>query len=121
MAHLTMRGRKFDYESFKLINQNVLPVGGGRINVMGDILDENGKVLKSQDDINKEWLHRQSDDTQVRRSNIKTIGDDLLTSRDETPKVNQSQSRVHQAPITPQVSEPKNVGKRPRRMVESDT
>jgi len=121
---LTMRGKNFDFEQFRLLNQGVRSVGsGGRISVMGDILDQYGKVIKSHDDIYREWVARQENQT-VRKSNIKTLNDDLLTEKKPSRKLPEPQHKVHQQ-VQPQPQpipevEPKNNVKKPRRMVEAN-
>lgn len=51
----SMRGELVDFSALAMQNADQIALGNARMNAKGDILDENGVVLKTQEQLNEEW------------------------------------------------------------------
>lgn len=55
---LSMRGEPVDFGALAARNPDQLTLGNTRMNVRGDILGENGIVLKTQEQVEAEWARK---------------------------------------------------------------
>lgn len=51
----SMRGELVDFSALATQNANQVALGNARMNAKGDLLDVNGVVLKTQEQLNAEW------------------------------------------------------------------
>lgn len=53
--HRSMRGEIVDFSALSVRNEQQIALGNARMNAKGDKIDDNGIVLKTQEQINAEW------------------------------------------------------------------
>jgi hypothetical protein len=63
--YTTMRGRKIDMSALAAANADKIAAGNAKITARGDILGPNGVVLRTQEQVEQEWLRNQQRQNEV--------------------------------------------------------
>jgi hypothetical protein len=53
--HISMRGEVVDFNRLRLANPTTPALGNASMNARGDILGQNGTILKTQEQVDAEW------------------------------------------------------------------
>ena len=64
-TYKTMRGRPIDMGALIAANAEKIAVGNSKMNARGDILGANGVVLRTQEQVEAEWLRNQQRQQEV--------------------------------------------------------
>lgn len=73
--HLSMRGEVVDFNRLRLRNEKKPALGNANMNARGDLIGENGIVIKTQEQIEAEWNLRIAENQQIVSDvNIKDLG-----------------------------------------------
>lgn len=137
--HISMRGNVVDFNKLRMQNAEKPALGNASMNARGDILSQEGVVIKTQEQVEQEWAARMAEQHEVTRSvNIKdqaamsaAAGVAAPVAHPETKTTNTSApaTKEYQAPpgLQPKVVDladkdfdPESTPKSRRKIVESD-
>lgn len=84
--HKSALGNPVDWETLRAKNQHVVAVGNAKMNARGDIVDSNGKILKTAEQYTEEYNER--NENAVRHVSIKNdaVQPDEFVSPEEALK-----------------------------------
>ena len=71
---LSRKGRKIDFNLLRQQHGNKPAIGNANMNARGDKIDSAGVVLKTQEQIEAEWLRQQQARDSVTNSDIRVAG-----------------------------------------------
>lgn len=92
--HISMRGEIIDFNKLRLDNANQTPLGNAPVNAKGDLINEEGIVLKTEEQLEAEYQARLAENSeQSRPVDIK--------SKDAIDSVVSTQTKV--APVAKQL------------------
>lgn len=120
--HFTALGEQIDMSALAIRHSNTVALGNARMNARGDVLGDNGTVLRTQEQIEAEWKR-------IRESREASTGtpispDIKAALPDATPKKvlteDQEFDPVVNERAPPEVPSQTQVSPRRRRMVDSD-
>lgn len=86
---LSMRGDAVDFAALSVKNAKQIALGNARMNAKGDILGQNGAILKTQEQIDAEWAMKKS----------KTSSPALIDIKASMPPTSNIQSDIQQQPV----------------------
>lgn len=81
---LSMRGQPVDFGALAMANAEKRALGNANMNAKGDLLDNKGMVIKTQEQIAQEWATKRARQTTV--TTLAGIKDDFVIPQD-TPQV----------------------------------
>lgn len=79
----SMRGELVDFSALATQNANQVALGNARMNAKGDLLDVNGVVLKTQEQLNAEWELKKAKSQEI-SADIKTENPVPLQQKTQT-------------------------------------
>ena len=114
--HISMRGEVVDFNRLQLNNPEKPALGNASMNARGDILGQGGVVLKTQEQIDREWAARVAEQqAAVAPVDIKNPEAMAAAGGNPMPRGPQKQLHVDDADFDPEFeSKPR------RRIIESD-
>lgn len=127
--HLTMRGAAVDFNKLRLQNSDKPALGNASMNARGDILNHDGVVIKTQEQVEQEWAFRMAEQKEVSKPvNLKDPAAIAAAAGVAAPVAHPADTKQFQAPpgLQPKVVdtaekdfEP-DASKPRRKIVESD-
>jgi hypothetical protein len=104
--HTTMRGEPIDMSVLVAQNSNKPALGNARMNARGDILGDDGIILKTQEQIEAEWEAEKNKQALVagRKANLKSPLPDVIdpttvTKKNLTDDVDFEPEELTEAPV----------------------
>lgn len=99
----TMQGRLIDIDKLRASNETVRAVGNMGVNARGDVIGQGGRILKSKDDVMKEYYKTpkgQVEDTPIKKEKTQSIPQkEVVQTKVINPTV-QSQPKTQQVKTT---------------------
>ena len=99
----TMQGRLIDIDKLRASNETVRAVGNMGVNARGDVIGQGGRILKSKDDVMKEYYKApkgQVEDTPIKKEKTQSIPQkEVVQTKVINPTV-QSQPKTQQVKTT---------------------
>lgn len=74
------RGREVDMDALRNVNEESVAVGNARMNARGDVLGKNGKILKTREQIAKEY-HKVNTPNTAKNVPLSKDLEDMLSPR----------------------------------------
>jgi len=98
-----MQGRLIDIDKLRASNETVRAVGNMGVNARGDVIGQGGRILKSKDDVMKEYYKApkgQVEDTPIKKEKTQSIPQkEVVQTKVINPTV-QSQPKTQQVKTT---------------------
>lgn len=121
--HISMRGDVIDMERLRIQNGDVVALGNASKNARGDIVGQNGTVVKTQEQIEQEWAASRAKkaaqskpvDIKAEQSLAQAVAN--LAPKPRTTAMDDQDFAPPPAPVAPPPTQ--QAGSR-RRVVESD-
>jgi len=116
--HVTARGKPFDMTQLRNINSRKPALGNANKNARGDLINKQGVVLKTQEQITAEWAaSKRQRESQTKPTNIKS--DQLIADLGmQSPPVKQLDVADQHFDVAPVIQETPKPSR--RRMTETD-
>lgn len=115
--HLSMKGEPVDFNKLRMQNGTQPALGNANMNARGDILNEQGIIIKTQEQIEEEWASKLAEQREITQpANIKdaaSVAAAAGVSPIPTPP-------AKQVDFSDKDFEPDNAAKTRRKIVESD-
>jgi hypothetical protein len=89
--HLSMRGEPVDFSSLASKNLHQPTLGNTRTNVRGDLLGDNGIVLKTQEQVEAEWARKRALQEQIQHT--ASVKQSLVPDSIEQPTITNLQDQ----------------------------
>lgn len=122
--HMTMRGEIIDFNRLRLDHGDQIPLGNAPINAKGDLISEEGIVLKTEEQLEAEYQARVAENKEPPRPVDIKSNESIITAVSDTKiSTKAKQLEVDDAnfdPILEEIPSPISTPKARRKIVESE-
>ena len=94
MKVTTVKGRQIDIDALREQQGSRVAVGNARMNGHGDLLGKGGEVLKSQDQITKEYYDKNPKAAKAAPVALRDISDEVLTPKQAIAALEANQEKA---------------------------
>lgn len=98
---LTLKGKRIDIAALRERNSATVAIGNGSMNARGDVIDRSGKVVKTKEQIGREYYDNNPKSVAVSTISLKDISDEIMTPAQAIKALETAAAAKATAPAAP--------------------